>query len=69
MSHFATTAFIRKRAAEKHTEKHIEKAPKINEKIMKNHLPFRTRVGPHFGLILGCFLGGFGHQNHKKSLK
>ena len=63
MWHFATTAFIRKRAAEKHTEKHIEKSQKIAKKVMKNHLPFRTPVGHHFGLILACFLGGFGPQN------
>ena len=59
MSHFATTAFIRKRAAEKHTEKHIEKSTnncqKSNEKSLQVPDAGRTPFWPHFGMLFGRF--------------
>ena len=59
MAHFATTALIRKRAAEKRTEKHIEKSLKIHEKRNEKSPPVpdagRTPFWPHFGLLFGRF--------------
>ena len=49
----------------KNTVKNYRKSMK---KVMKNHVGCRMPVGHHFGLILGSFLGGFGHQNQKKTV-
>ena len=40
MSHFATTALIRKRAVEKRIENRTEKASRIHEKNIENSLRF-----------------------------
>ena len=48
MSHFATTALIRKRVVEKRTEKHIEKTQKIHEKCDEKSSPLPDAVRTPF---------------------
>ena len=61
MWHSATTAFRRRRAGEKSSEKHSEKLPKICEKSDEKspQVPDagRTRLWAHFGLLFGRFWG------------
>ena len=44
MWHLATTAFIRKRAGEKRTEKHIEKSPINHGKFVPKGTPKSTKL-------------------------
>ena len=59
MWHSATTAFRRRRAGEKSSEKHSEKLPEIGEKSdeKSRRVPDagRTPFWPHFGLLSGRF--------------
>ena len=61
MSHFATTALIRKRVVEKRSEKHIAKTLKIHEKSNENPRcflhPFLTKFAMDFDLIFRSFSG------------
>ena len=60
MAHFATTALIRKRAAEKRGEKHHEKTSKIHAKSDGNSCRFRKSMADSlfhaFCSILAQFL-------------
>ena len=59
MWHSATTAFRRRRAGEKSSEKHSEKLPEIDEKSAEKsrRVPDagRTPFWPHFWLLFGRF--------------
>ena len=68
MSHFATTALIRKRAVKKRIENHFEKASRKHEKNIENSLRFLHALLIRFFMDSGLVLRSFSGKKIEKSL-